>query len=51
MRYKQRHIIIKATPHDQSEYVVGDMCRVHSVRSDYSKEQAGLSLYIKKSFR
>ena len=34
MRYiKQRHIIIKATPHDQNEYVVGDMCRVDNVRS------------------
>ena len=41
MRYKQRHIIIRATPHDQNEYVVGDVCRVHSVRSDYSKEQTG----------
>ena len=50
MRYKQRHIIIKATPHDESEYVVGDMCKVHSVRSDYSEEQAGLSLYMYRIF-
>ena len=33
MRCKQRHIIIKATPHDQNEYIVGDMCRVDSVRT------------------
>ena len=41
MRYKQRHITIKATPHNQNEYVVGDMCRIDNVRSVCGKDSAG----------
>ena len=37
MRYKQRHIIIKATPHDQSMLLV--TCRIDNVTSVCCKRQ------------
>ena len=49
MTYKQRHIIIKATPHDQNEYVVGDMCRVDSVRSVFLQRAGSVSHMIAKN--
>ena len=46
MSYEQRQVSMGAAPQDRNERVVGDMCRVDSVRSDDGEKQAGLSLYV-----
>ena len=46
MSYEQRHVSMGAAPQDRNECVVGDICRVDSVRSDDGEKQVGLSLYV-----